>query len=301
MAIVAAVFLPLNYLHAERETTTVEAARSARPIQAGEGYIPLRSGITHYRFDGPQARPVVVLVHGYMDTMADWDDVVPALVSAGFQVLRYDLYGSGLSARPAVPYTREMLRDQLLDLLDRLHVARPDIVGHSIGGAIAVDFTDRHPDRVGRLALLAPAVHVDLPKLRIVRLPLVGRYLARTQFVPDVARRLRIRASKGQHWAAAAIEHLRYRGTEEGFLSIITGDGFGDYRPACQRVGASDRPVLLAWGSADALVGREVMSDARGAMPRADWHELPGAPHELPMDRPAAVTSVVVPFLLGVR
>ncbi len=266
-------------------------------MRAGEGYIPLRAGITHYCLDGPESGPAVVLVHGYMDTMADWDGVVPGLVSAGFRVLRYDMYGSGMSARPPSTYTREMLGEQLLDLLDRLHIARPDVAGHSLGGAIAVGFAANHPDRVARLALFAPAVHVNLPRLRIVRLPLVGRYLARTWFVPDVAKRLSVRASNGQAWAAAVIDSMQFQGTEAGWLSIVTGDGFGDYQPECRRVGASGRPVLLAWGSADVLVLRDAMSEARAAMLRAEWHELTGAPHELPMDRAPVVTQMLVRFL----
>jgi pimeloyl-ACP methyl ester carboxylesterase len=289
--------LSYAYLAANRETVPVESVRAARVLAAGEGFIPLSAGITHYRWDGPGHGSVVVLVHGYMDTMADWDAVVPGLTSAGFRVLRFDMYGTGLTARPQTPYTRELLRGQLLDVLDRLHVARADVVGHSLGGAIAVDFAARHPERVGHLALLAPAVHVTLPELRILRVPLVGHYLARTYFLPDVAKRLGVRASKGQAWAGAAVGHMQYNGTEAGFLSIIAGDGFSDYRPECQRVGTSSLPVLLMWGSRDVLVDRGAMDDARAAMPRAEWHELAGEPHELPMDSAVAVTPVLLRFL----
>jgi pimeloyl-ACP methyl ester carboxylesterase len=296
-----AIGLPVHYAAVDRETTTVEEARPAHHLAEGEGFIPLGAGITHYRLDGPAGGPVVVLVHGYMDTLHDWDGVVPGLASAGFRVLRFDMYGTGLSARPPAPYTREVLRGQLLDLLDRLHVSRPLIVGHSLGGAISIDFSARHPERVSRLALLAPAVDVDLPQLSVVRLPLVGRYLARTYFVPDVARKLGARATMGQAWAGAAIEHLRYRGTEAGFLSIIQADGFSSYLPECRKVGASGLPVLLAWGTNDALVGRVAMNEARDAMPKADWHELPGAPHELPMDRPDEVLAMLLRFLSAER
>jgi pimeloyl-ACP methyl ester carboxylesterase len=294
-----AAMLPVHYASANRETTTVEAARPAHRLVEGEGFIPLGAGITHYRLDGPADGPVVLLVHGYMDTLHDWDAVVPGLTAAGFRVLRFDVYGTGLSARPPGPYTRELLRGQILDLIDRLRVARADVVGHSLGGAVSVDFTAAHPERVDRLALLAPAVHVDLPQLTFVRLPVVGRYLARTYFVPDVAARLGLRASRGEAWAGEAVEHLKYRGTEAGFLSIIQGDGFSNYIPECRKVAASARPVLLLWGSHDGLVARSAIDEARAAMPAAEYHELSGAPHELPMDRPGQVVPLLVRFLRG--
>ena len=298
VVLVAVVALLAGYYVAiDRETTTVDRARGVQALTVADGFLALSAGTTHFRWDGLEGRPVVVLVHGYMDTMADWDAVVPVLTSAGFRVLRIDLIGHGLSDRPSGALTRERFSQQLLEVLDRLHVVRPDLVGHSLGGAIAIDFTARHPDRVRRLAVLAPAVAVDLPPMRVLRVPGVGQFLARTYFIGATTKLLAPYASRGERWAVAAIDGLKCRGTEAGYLSVITGDGFSDYRPACATVGKQRRRVLLAWGSGDVLVSGAAMRDARAALGDVEWHQFDGAPHELPMKTPSLVNPLLVKFL----
>ncbi len=283
-----------------REVTTVEVGRRTHHLSPGEGYLPLGVGLTHYRWDGVEGGPVVVLVHGYLDALGVWDALVPHLTRAGFRVLRFDTIGHGLSDRLAPPYSRDLARRQLLELLDRLRLTNPDLVGHSLGGALAVDFAARHPSRVGHLALLAPAVAVDLPRLRLVRLPLLGRFLARTFFLADYARQLRRREAQGQAWARATLESYRYRGTEEGLLSVVSGDGFSDYDGACAAVGLLHRRVLLVWGSADQLVSRQAMRNARAALRDVEWREVEGATHTLPSDAAEEVAPALVTFLGGV-
>jgi pimeloyl-ACP methyl ester carboxylesterase len=296
-------FLGGYYKSKNRETTTVEAAR--RTLAAAtdasstgtDSFIPLSSGMTHYRWDGAEGRPIVVLVHGFMDSMADWDAVVPSLLHAGFRVLRLDLAGHGLSDRPVEGLSRAMLSQQVFELIDRLHLARVDIIGHSLGGAITVDFTSKHPERVRRMGLLAPAVRVDLSTLRLLRVPWVGPYLAHTFFMGKVEEKLSPHASRGEAWAAAAIAGQRIFGSEAAYLSVLTGDGFSDYVPACEVVGRQRRHVLLAWGTGDELIFRPAIDAARHALGQVEWSELPGAPHELPMLAPTLVAPLLVKFL----
>lgn len=301
--VAASGFLGGYYKAKNRETTTIEEARRiaasstvASPT-ATDAFIPLTSGLTHYRWDGAEGRPIVVLVHGFMDSMADWDTVVPSLLHAGFRVLRLDLAGHGLSDRPAEGLSRALLSQQVFELIDRLHLSRVDIIGHSLGGAITVDFTSKHPERVRRMGLLAPAVRVDLAALRVLRVPWVGPYLAHTYFMGKVEERLVPYASRGDAWAATAIAGQRIYSSEAAYLSVIAGDGFSDYVPACDVVGRQRRHVLLAWGTSDELVFRPAMDAARTALGNVEWYELQGAPHELPMLTPTLIAPLLVKFL----
>jgi pimeloyl-ACP methyl ester carboxylesterase len=297
VACLLSLVLAAVYQASGREVTTVDAGRRMHALLPGEGYLPLGVGLTHYRWDGPEGGPVVVLVHGYLDTLRVWDSVVPVLTQSGFRVLRFDTIGHGLSDRLSTPYSRALARRQLGELFDHLRLTAPDLVGHSLGGAAAVDFTAHQPTRVRRLALLAPAVAVNLPRLRWVRVPVLGRFLARTVFLGEYEHKLRAREERGETWAGATLESYRYRGTEAALLSVVTGDGFSDYRAACDTVGRQRRRVLLVWGSGDRMVLGPAIRDARSALGDVEWLELEGAPHELPVDAAPQVARALVAFL----
>ncbi len=92
--------------------------------------------------------PVVTLIHPGLWDSRTWDPQVPVLVDAAFRVVRYDVRGYGRSSRlTGEPYSH--VRD-LAALLDFLEVPLTTLVGCSMGGAIAIDFTLEHPDRCGR-------------------------------------------------------------------------------------------------------------------------------------------------------
>lgn len=97
--------------------------------------VQLSFGNTDYELTGPEAGPLVVLLHGGSIPMWTWDRQVPVLVNAGFRVLRYDMFGKGTSACPVVEYDRNLFRSQLLDLLNSLGLTEPvHLVGFSFGG-----------------------------------------------------------------------------------------------------------------------------------------------------------------------
>jgi pimeloyl-ACP methyl ester carboxylesterase len=131
-----------------------DATRASMPDKS---FVRLSDGYTHYEWGGPENGPTVVLIHGAGTPLFVWDYQFDALAEAGFHVLRYDLFGRGLSDRPRV-YTADLFDRQLLELLDSQNTKTPaDVVGLSMGGAITIRFIDRHPERVRRFALFAPA------------------------------------------------------------------------------------------------------------------------------------------------
>lgn len=115
------------------------------------GSLEVPGGSLFYEMAGEG--PAVTLIHPGLWDSRTWDPQVPVLLEAGFRVVRYDLRGYGRSSRlTGQPYSH--VRD-LLALLDALDVAQTVLVGCSMGGAIAIDFTLEHPDRV--LALVPAA------------------------------------------------------------------------------------------------------------------------------------------------
>lgn len=103
-----------------------EAARAGSEGQ----FVTLSRGMTHYDVAGPDSGRVVVLLHGFSVPYYIWDPTSAALAEAGYRVLRYDMYGRGLSDRPDADYTLAFYDAQLMELLDSLRIESPvDIAG----------------------------------------------------------------------------------------------------------------------------------------------------------------------------
>jgi pimeloyl-ACP methyl ester carboxylesterase len=116
-----------------------------------EGRHPVREGELFYEIEGEG--PVVTLIHPGLWDSRTWDPQVSALVAGGYRALRYDVRGYGRSSRlTGPPYSHV---HDLAELMSGLGVERSALVGCSMGGEIAIDFTLSHPQRVDALLLAA--------------------------------------------------------------------------------------------------------------------------------------------------
>lgn len=107
----------------------------------------------HYLVRGPVDRPVVLFLHGFMGSGADWEEIGRAL-ERHYRCIAVDLPGHGQSvALPAPAYTFDGCTELLEDVLHREGIERASVVGYSMGGRLALFFALRYPDRCRRLVL----------------------------------------------------------------------------------------------------------------------------------------------------
>ena len=128
----------------------------------------------HYRFDGPEDAPVVVLSNSLGTTLAMWEPQLPALTER-FRVLRYDQRGHGGSASPPGPYRFDELGRDVVELLDRLGLERVSFCGVSMGGMTGMWLGANARERVDRLVLSCTSAGFGDPATWEERAELVRR------------------------------------------------------------------------------------------------------------------------------
>ena len=111
--------------------------------------------------DSGGAGAPVVLLHGFPLDRTVWDEQLDALAAAGTRVIRFDLRGCGESEPSDGPALMEALAGDVAGVLEALHVERAALVGHSIGGYVALAFFRMYEERVAGLALVASHIAED--------------------------------------------------------------------------------------------------------------------------------------------
>ncbi len=222
-----------------------------------------------------------------------------------------DLVGHGDSATPRGDYSLGAHASVIRDLLSALGIERATMVGHSLGGGVAMVFFWQFPDRVERLALvssggLGPEVS---PLLRSIALPgasalvsLAGHDVV-TGGLDRAGAALRARGSwvGGQLQAISrALRPLGGPGARRAFVQSLRAviDARG------QRVSATDRlyllenvPTLIAWGERDHTIPIEHGRAAHAALPHSRFVTIPGAAHFPHLEAPAELAAALEEFI----
>jgi pimeloyl-ACP methyl ester carboxylesterase len=265
-------------------------------------YVRLGDGVTHYEISGDATANTVVLIPGGSVPYFIWDRTFPDLTEKGFRVLRYDLYGRGYSDRPDVVYNPNLYRKQLDDLLHAIHATNTvDLVGVSMGSAIAVDFTDHFPGRVRKLCLMDPVgfpVHLPASE-RLMHIPLLGEYIftlmgprSMVSFIEkDLANK------PPPEYVAAYKEQMQFKGFRHAIISTLRNMPLNDMKTVYERIGKTDRDILLIWGTRDTITPYENNTLARNAMPKARFLPVDGAGHAAHFERPDIVNPALISFL----
>lgn len=251
----------------------------------------------------------MVLLHGIAGTSSTWDAVIPRLAEH-YDVLAPDLLGHGESAKPHGDYSLGAYANVVRDLLEALGMGPATIVGHSLGGGIAMQFAYQFIERCERLVLVSSGglgreVH---PLLRAATLPGAEAVLpwlstAGSRGVGALVhamRRIGFRASADLDETWRSFVSLEEPAARRAFIQTVRGvmDHGG------QRVSANERlylaeglPTLIVWGEKDPLIP---VRHARGAHERMAGSRLeifPDAGHFPYRDDPERFVSVLIDFI----
>jgi pimeloyl-ACP methyl ester carboxylesterase len=273
-----------------------------------EWQIELHGRRAVYRIAGQG--PAVVLVHGMLNSSSHWRDVALALAGE-HTVIAPDLIGHGDSAAPRGDYSLGAHAASIRDLLTALGVERATLVGHSLGGGVAMQFFYQFPARVERLVLISSGGlgHEVSPMLRTAALPGVSaalslaahpRLLAALYGAGERLRERGVRHGVYVQAVARALRPLERPQARAAFLhtlrSVIDVRG--------QRVSATDRlyllesmPTMIVWGERDNTIPLAHGRAAHEALPHSRWRTLAHAAHFPHLEEPEALAAVLREFL----
>ena len=297
--IIAAALLTAAYLLFRTERKDLDdEARASAPGQ----FIQLSNGQVHYELGGNPADPLVVLVHGFSTPSYIWDPTYQALIDAGFRVLRFDLYGRGYSDRPELDYNLDLFVNQLNELLDKLEITQSiHLVGLSMGGPIAAEFANRHPESLRSLTLIDPLVtNMFATDTFPLTLPGIGEYLMAVVmepfYLPHSQSGDLVHPENFPDWESQYKVQTRYKGFGQAVLSTMRCFGKDDTLAIYQRLGEKNLPVLIFRGKEDQTISLEDINLLREMVPEHQFHEIEGAGHIPHYEQPQVVNPLLADF-----
>jgi pimeloyl-ACP methyl ester carboxylesterase len=255
------------------------------------------------------AGPALLLIHGMAGTSEGWDAVIGPL-ARNHTVIAPDFPGHGESEPGGGDYSLGGLAAGLRDLLAVLGHDRATLVGHSLGGGVALQFTYQFPEIVERLVLvssggLGPEVS---PVLRAAALPGADLFISATASIGGrvgsvVGRGLGmvgLRPSADVAEVARGYASLADAGRRRAFLSTLSSvvgtNG--------QRVAATDRlylaealPLLIVWGSRDPIIPAGHAEAAHEALPGSRLEIFDGVGHLPQLEEPTRFVEVIESFV----
>ena len=254
--------------------------------------------------------PPILLIHGIAGRSEQWIDVMELLAESN-TVIAPDLLGHGRSAKPRGDYSLGSYAAGLRDLMVALDHRKATVVGHSLGGGIALQFAYQFPERTGRLAVVSSGglgrdVHpllraATLPGSELV-LPLISNGTVRVAgtTLSQVVGKLGFRAGPDIAEFARGYGSLADGDARQAFLNTLRAV----IDPGGQRVNASDRlylaedmPTLIVWGRRDPIIPVSHAGAAHRAMPGSRLEVFDESGHFPQLDDPVRFACTLMDFV----
>ena len=247
--------------------------------------------------DGPET---VVLVNGLADDLETWDYQVPALLEAGYRVLRFDNRGIGHSDKPVGPYTTAMFAADTKALVDHLEIADFHLVGVSMGGMIAQEYALAHAADLRSVAL---ACTYAAPGPFCSRMFSLWEDMAPVMGVPAVMRDVTVWAFTPEFFEKrpddAAEFETAMRFIDQPIPAYLAQLNSIQAHDATDRLGSINVPTLVLAGETDILIPVELSRRLHSLIPRAQWATTKGG-HACLWEYPDQFNRALIAFLASV-
>lgn len=270
------------------------------------------NGVTIVCEDSGGDARALVLVHGFTGNRGDFRDHYAALSEIGRTVV-YDHRGHGESTNTgeASTYSFDQLVADLDALLDRLGVTRCDLLGHSMGGMVALRYVLAHPERVSSLILMDTAARAPDGFLKVVFE--MGAEIGRSEGMEKLAETARAMAEKDPNRTAASRAYQTRIGSEAYWkrhfqrMAAMDAEAFGmlgaelsDQQPTTERLGEIQCPTTILVGEQD-VPFLEPSREMQAGIPDATRVVIAEAAHSPQLENPGAWFDALCAHLARVR
>ena len=297
LAAVAAVaaLLVINALLVDGETA------AAGVDEPGGRIVSVPAGSLQVVERGPRDAAPIVLIHCFTCAINWWDRMMP-LLDRNHRVIAVDLLGHGGSEKPSSGYSIPNQADAVAEVLERLGVHHAEVVGHSLGGSVAVALAEGHRNLVAGVAIIDTGTgrsHGNLGLLADLAFqPVIGEALWRVK--PDFAVRtgLEVAFAPGYSVPDRFVEDVRrmtYTAYED---SAAASSEYSDERPLDVRMRSTGLPLMVLMGTEEQIIAnpRAALAEYRRGVPGAETHLIPGAGHSPNVERPRLTAALVLRF-----
>ncbi len=197
------------------------------------------------------SKNALVLIHGLGASSERWDQVIP-LFEDDYKVVVPDLVGFGYSDKPLVDYTPEFFSDFLEKFFTASDLQRPNIVGSSLGGQIAVEYASTHSQNIGKLVLVSPAGIMKQST------PALDAYIMAAMYPNKESAKNVFEMMEGSGKSAnedvvnGFIKRMRLPNAKLAFMSALLG--LKNSEPIMPKLQAISAQTLIVWGSRDPVI-----------------------------------------------
>lgn len=271
-----------------------------RAAMARDGGHLLDTGVVRANVKIEGGGPPLVLIHGFGAALDWWDRIAPEL-ARHHRVIRLDLIGHGGTEAPASGYSIERQAALVKAVLDKLHIARVVVIGHSMGGEVATAFAEANPSNVERVVLIdtppKPETTFDL-KTRLALSPILGQALWRFRTDKVLKQALAQGFAPGFPVPEAFVDDLR----QLTYTAFGTAHGdsvaYVTTTPTYERLAAINPapPLLVIFGTRDALIAPS-SAKLYENVPGARIVMVDGAGHSPMVEKPEQTLALIRDFI----
>lgn len=295
-------FLLLSYLYFYLK---LEDPQKIRKPVVGE-FAPLKNGNIYYqKFKSQKSNgEVVFLVHGFSTPSIVWQGVIPFLTKSGFDVIAYDHYGRGYSARPKVNFTKDLYISTLFELKTFLNIdQKVHLVGYSMGGPIVGYFATEFSDMVSSVNFIAPAGYMNQEGsksnllFKILTLPGISHYISivfpsfmyggnssiKLSTEEDINRLSQTELNQVYEY------QMKYEGFTRSLLSTAKFFDLFNTRNMYKELGKKNIKTSVIWGSLDEIVSVKGLDSMKDDIPDINIEIINNGKHDITYALPTRV------------
>ena len=243
------------------------------------------------------SKNILVLLHGLGASAERWLNVIP-FFSKEYRVIVPDLIGFGLSDKPHVDYTPEYFSNFLEKFFAQIGIPRLNLIGSSLGGQIAANYTSSHTKDIEKLVLVSPAGSMTQST------PALDAYVMAALYPNEQTAKNAFKLMEGsgkdvpQEIVTRFVERMQLPNAKLAFMSTVLA--LKNSKPITTKLGSITAPTLIIWGSEDPVIPIDHSDSFISAIQDCRFFRMDGCGHTPYVQVPRIFAAKVLEFLNGI-